>query len=308
MKRSTFLWQIAVGTTAIPQLLKPTPPKTWFEISLAEWSLHKAIYAHQISHLDFPIIAKKEFGISIVEYVNTCFLSKTKDFRANGQDPVFLKELKMRCDDNGISSHLIMCDAEGDLASPDANLRQKAVENHQKWLEAAKYLGCASIRVNANGSGTPPEMAKYAVEGIGKLTENAAKLGLNVLIENHGGNSSNAAWLVGVIQQINLPNVGTLPDWINFCVVQNKQLPSGCEQEYDRYQGMIELLPYAKGVSAHSVSFDAEGNETKLDFKKLMQVVKESGFRGILGIEFSSKDISEYEGIRLTKRLLEKYA
>lgn len=307
MKRSTFLSQMALGVAALPSI-NFTTKKPWFEISLAEWSLHKAIYAHQLDHLDFPMLAKREFGIDIVEYVNTCFLSKTNDFKTNGQNTAYLNELKKRCNDYGVRSHLIMCDAEGELATADTAKRKAAIENHQKWIEAAKYLGCSAIRVNAHGNGTPSEMAQYAIEGIGKVAENAAKLGINVLVENHGGNSSNAAWLVGVIRQINLLNVGTLPDWINFCVVRNKELPSGCEQEYDRYQGMKELLPYAKGISAHSANFDADGHETNLDFKKLLEVVKNSGFRGILGIEFSSKDISEYEGIRLTKQLLERYA
>ena len=300
--RRDFIRQLGVGALAaapFSQVLAETlAKKPFFEISLAEWSLHKALFAKKITNLDFPEIARKEFDISIVEYVNQFFKDKAKDTK-------YLNELLQRCKDNGVKNHLIMIDGEGGLAELDDKTRQKAVENHYQWVEAAKYLGCKTIRVNAFGKGTEAEVAKAAVEGLSKLGEFAAPMKINVIVENHGGYSSNGEWLSGVMKQVNMKNVGTLPDLGNFCI-ERKPGSSECVKEYDRYKGTKELMPYAKGVSAKSYDFDAEGNVIETDYMKIFKIIKDTGFKGIVGIEYEGSKVDEYEGIRKTKAILEK--
>lgn len=286
----------AIAATALTNLFAEPTKKLWFDISLAEWSLHKELFAKKITNLDFPVLAKKEFGISIVEYVNQFFKDKA-------EDKAYLAELLKIAKDNGVKNHLIMIDGEGGLGELDAAVRNKAVENHYKWVEAAKFLGCKSIRVNAFGKGTFDEIAKASVEGLGKLGEFAQKTGINIIVENHGGSSSNGQWLSGVMKQVNMKNVGTLPDFGNFCIKRSKD---GCEESYDRYQGTSELMPFAKGVSAKTYDFDEKGNCIETDYTKILKIVKDSGFRGIAGIEYEGSKISEREGIKATKLLLER--
>jgi sugar phosphate isomerase/epimerase len=287
----------ALAATSITNLLaESAAKKLWFDISLAEWSLHKELFAKKITNLDFPEIAKKEFGISIVEYVNQFFKDKA-------EDKTYLNELLKRCKDNGIKNHLIMIDGEGGLGELDAAVRNKAVENHYRWVEAAKYLGCKTIRVNAYGKGSSEDVAKAAVEGLGKLGEFASKTGINIIVENHGGSSSNGQWLSGVMKQVNMKNVGTLPDFGNFCITRKD---GGCSESYDRYQGTKELMPYAKGVSAKTNDFDEKGDCIETDYNKILKIVKDSGFRGIAGIEYEGSKLSERDGIKATKALLER--
>lgn len=282
----------------LPGAFAETPmKKMFFDISLAEWSLHKALFGKKITNLEFPGIARKEFDISIVEYVNQFFKDKA-------QDKTYLNDLLTRCKDNGISNHLIMIDGEGDLAATDAAERQKAVENHHKWVECAKYLGCKTIRVNAAGKGTEEEMAKAAVESLGKLGEFAKTMNINVIVENHGGNSSNGKWLSGIMKQVNMKNVGTLPDFGNFCIKRGEG--HTCAEEYDRYQGTTELIPFAKGASAKFYNFDASGNCVETDYNRILKIVKDSGFKGIMGIEYEGDSLEEYDGIRKSKALLER--
>ncbi|CAG5068938.1 hypothetical protein DYBT9623_01670 [Dyadobacter sp. CECT 9623] len=300
VSRRDFLKQAgatALAATAFTDLFAAEPAKKlWFDISLAEWSLHKELFAKKLTNMDFPELAKKEFGISIVEYVNQFFKDKA-------EDKTYLNDLIKRQKDNGVTAHLIMIDGEGGLGELDAAVRNKAVENHYKWVEAAKYLGCKTIRVNAFGKGSNEEIAKAAVEGLGKLGEFAKKTGINVIVENHGGSSSNGQWLSGVMKQVNLKNVGTLPDFGNFCI---KRSASGCEESYDRYQGTKELMPFAKGVSAKTYDFDEKGNCIETDYTKILKIVKDAGFKGIAGIEYEGSKLSEREGIKATKALLER--
>ena len=267
-----------------------------FKISLAEWSLHVMLQKGKLTNLEFPAFTLKEFGIHAVEYVNSFFKDKAKD-------QAYLKELKQRTDDLDIRNVLIMCDREGQLGDPDAEKRQQAVENHFKWVEAAKYLGCHSIRVNAASSGSDSEQMKLAADGLLKLAQFGAQHEINVIVENHGGLSSNGAWLAEVIKTVDLPNCGTLPDFGNFYIGTNDD---GTPKWYDRYQGVKELMPYAKAVSAKSHVFDKEGNETETDFFKMMAIVLEAGYHGYVGIEWEGKKPSEVEGIKLTKQLLER--
>ncbi len=298
--RRDFLKKAGLTALAAPiitdLLAESTAKKLWFDISLAEWSLHKELFAKTITNLDFPEIARKEFGIGIIEFVNQFFKDKA-------EDKTYLADLLKRCKDNGVKNHLIMIDGEGGLGELDASVRNKAVENHYKWVEAAKFLGCKTIRVNAFGKGSNEEIAKAAVEGLSKLGEFAAKTKINVIVENHGGSSSNGQWLSGVMKQVNMKNVGTLPDFGNFCITRKA---GGCAESYDRYQGTQELMPYAKGVSAKTYDFDEKGNCIETDYTKILKIVKDSGFRGIAGIEYEGGKLSEREGIKATKALLER--
>ncbi len=273
--------------------VKPTPAPTPkpdakappFLISLAEWSYHRALQKGTLDHLDFPKTAK-EHGIDAVEYVNSFFKKKS--------DAAYNAELKKRCADLGVTSVLIMCDGEGALGDADEKKRLTAVENHRKWLEAAKTLGCHSIRVNAQSSGTFEEQQKLAADGLRKLCEIGDTFGLNVIVENHGGLSSHGDWLAGVMKMVDHKRIGTLPDFGNF-------------YEYDRYQGVTDMMPYARGVSAKSYDFDdATGDETKVDYHRMMKIVLAAGYHGRLGIEYEGTRLSEPDGVRATKKLLEK--
>lgn len=292
--RRSFLQTAALAAAGIPLLTNETFRKEFmakerFKISLAEWSLHKALWAKQFTNLDFPVKAKKEFGINGVEYVSTFFKDTSKEY---------LGELLKITKDNDVTNVLIMIDGQGSLGDSDSAQRSKAVDNHKPWIEAARFLECHSIRVNAAGRGNEQELANGVVESLTKLGEYAAPLKINVIVENHGGLSSNGKWLSGVMKRVNMKNVGTLPDFGNFRVSQT--------EEYDRYLGMQELMPFAKGVSAKSHEFDAEGNETKSDFYRIMGIVKDAGYKGWVGIEYEGNKLSEPEGIMATKKLLEK--
>ncbi len=265
--------------------------KRKFKISLAEWSLHRTIRAGELDNRDFAKFTKEEFGINAIEYVNQFFMDKAKD-------TAYLKDLKQRAMDQGVKTRLIMIDGEGRLGDPDESQRAKAVENHYKWVEAAKFLGCHSIRVNAASAGSYDEQAKLAADGLRRLSEFASDFRLNVIVENHGGLSSNGQWLAHVITTVGMVNCGTLPDFGNFNL--------GDGQWYDRYQGVKELMPFAKAVSAKSHEFDAEGNETKTDYEKMMQIVLDAGYRGFVGIEYEGSGLSEVEGIKATQKLLER--
>lgn len=270
---------------------------SFFEISLAQWSLHKALFSKKIDNLDFPVITKKEFGINAVEYVNSFFKDKAKD-------TAYLNELLKRCNDNGVKNHLIMCDGEGYLGDLDNAKRLKAVDNHKKWVEAAKYLGCATIRVNAHGEGTASEVQKAAIEGLSLLGDFAAQEKINVVVENHGGYSSDGSWLTNTMKSINHKNVGTLPDFNNFCLKRDSK--NQCIEEYDKYKGTYEMLAYAKAVSAKSIDFDEQGNCVETDYVRMLKIVKDSGFKGYVGIEYEGEKLGEYEGIKKTKALLER--
>jgi len=266
--------------------------KPLYDISLAQWSLHKTLFSKKLDALDFAKATREEFGIEAIEYVNQFFKDKAND-------EAYLGQLKSRAADNGVTSLLIMVDGEGSLGHADSAERNKAVQNHHKWADAAKFLGCHSIRVNAatTGDGSYEEKQKLAADGLGNLSEYGAKQGLNVIVENHGGLSSNGAWLAGVMKIVDLPNCGTLPDFGNFHIGGGKQ--------YDRYLGVTELMPFAKAVSAKSHDFDADGNETHTDYRRMMGIVLDAGYHGYVGIEYEGGKLSEAEGILATKKLLE---
>lgn len=296
-RRAFVLSALAVLPVACHRSPRPLFPEAsgmttpLFQISLAEWSLHRALWAGQMDHLDFPAAARSDYGLDAVEYVNSFFKDKA-------QDRQYLGDLKRRADDHGVRSLLIMCDGEGALGDPDSAARMQAVENHHRWVDAAQFLGCHSIRVNAQSSGSPDEQRDLAADGLRRLTEFAATRDINVIVENHGGLSSNGAWLTSVMRAVNHPRCGTLPDFGNFRI--------GEEQWYDRYQGVAELMPFAKAVSAKSHDFDEQGDETETDYVRMMRIVLDAGYRGYVGIEYEGDRLSEPDGIRATLALLER--
>ena len=270
---------------------KAEDKKPLFEISLAEWSLHRTINGGKLDNLDFAKAAKHDYGINAIEFVNQFFKDKAKNTE-------YLTELKKRADGEGVKMLLIMCDGEGALGDADEAKRQTAVENHFKWVEAAKFLGCHSIRVNAQSAGSYDEQVDRAADGLRKLTEFGAKHEINVIVENHGGLSSNGEWLAKVMKKVDHKRCGTLPDFGNFRVSKDEM--------YDRYKGVTELMPFAKAVSAKSHDFNEAGDETQTDFLKMMKIVLAAGYHGYLGIEYEGGKLSEPEGIRATKKLLER--
>lgn len=295
--KNTALAAAATGFASLPTGCSSTSygtRKLLYSISLAEWSLHKTIFNEKkLTNLDFPKVARREFQIDAVEYVNQMFKDKA-------QDQTYLRELQRICEGEGVRSVLIMCDGEGNLGDAEAAKRQQAVTNHHKWADAAKFLGCHSIRVNAatGNVGSFEEQQKRAADGLAALSEYCGKHGLNCIVENHGGLSSNGAWLAGVMRLVNKRNCGTLPDFGNFVVAAG--------QTYDRYQGVTEMMPFAKAVSAKSNEFDAQGNEVHTDYRRMMKIVVDAGYHSWVGIEYEGSKLGEYEGIRATKILLER--
>lgn len=262
-----------------------------FKISLAQWSLHRALRAGTLDPLDFPAVARNEFGLDAVEYVSTFY-------RERAEDEAYIRDLGRRAEDHGVRSLLIMVDGEGALGAPEAGERVRAVENHFKWVRHAASLGCHSVRVNARSEGSPGEQRELVADGLRRLVEFADPHGINVLVENHGGLSSNGAWLAGVMRTVDNPRCGTLPDFGNFRLEDDVW--------YDRYRGVTELMPYAKAVSAKSHAFDEQGNERDTDYFRMMRIVLEAGYRGYVGIEYEGDELPEPDGVRATKALLER--
>lgn len=283
----------AVGTMLASSALAGfAEKKSRYKISLAEWSFHKALFAKEMTNLEFPVITR-ELGLDGVEYVNQFFKDKAKD-------EAYLAELKKITKNEGVENVLIMCDGEGMMGHPEKEERIKTVDNHKKWVDAAAFLGCHSIRVNAGSRGEYEEQQKLAADGLRMLCEYSDTKKINVIVENHGGLSSNGEWLSGVMKMVDHKRVGTLPDFGNF--VLNRQTG----EEFDRYKGVELLMPYAKGVSAKSNVFNEKGDEANMDYYRLMKIVDEAGYKGFVGIEYEGSVLSEKEGVIATRELLKK--
>jgi len=264
-----------------------------FQISLAEWSLHRTIRAGDLDPLDFAPFTRATFGLDAVEHVNQFFIDR-------GGDDAYFREMRRRADDAGVRSLLIMCDLEGALGAADEGDRLRAVENHRKWLDAAALLGCHSIRVNAESEGPRDQQLRLAADGLRRLCEVAEPYGLNVLVENHGGLSSDGAWLADVMRRVDHPLIGTLPDFGNFTIAPG--------EEYDRYEGVRQLMPWARAVSAKSYAFDEHGREMTIDYERMMRIVRDAGYDGYIGIEYEGDRLSEEAGVRATMMLLRRMA
>lgn len=299
-RRAVLTGAAALAGAHLARASAATMPKSpassdepWFQISLAQWSLHRSLgrgATATMDNLDFPRVAA-EHGIHAIEYVNAFFKDRAGDFG-------YLRELEGRCRDAGVRSLLIMVDGEGNLADEDDARRRQAIENHFRWLSAAAFLGCHCIRVNAHGGDSAERRAERAADSLRRLAEQGAHFDVDVVVENHGGLSSDGGWLAGVMRRADHPRVGTLPDFGNFDL--------GDGRSYDRYRGVTELMPFAKAVSAKSHEFDAAGNEVRTDYLRMLRIVKEAGYRGYVGIEYEGGKHTEAEGIRLTKGLLER--
>ncbi|HKX45781.1 MAG TPA: sugar phosphate isomerase/epimerase family protein, partial [Planctomycetota bacterium] len=262
-----------------------------FRISLAQWSLHRALQSGALDTFGFVRDAREAYGLEAVEYVCGFFRDKAADFG-------WLGELRQRCDDQGVRSLLIMVDGEGALGASDADERRRAVERHFRWIAASAFLGGHAIRVNAEGDGDRAEHSKHCAESLRRLGDLGADYGVSVIVENHGGPSSDGAWLAATIRRADHPFVGTLPDFGNFRI--------DAETTYDRYRGIAELMPFARAVSAKSHDFDAAGNEVHTDYRRMLKIVLDAGYRGFVGVEWEGSSLPEPDGIRATLRLLER--
>ena len=255
------------------------------KISLAAWSLHKAFFAKELDQLGM-LEATGELGIHGFELVNTFFPSPQY---------AYLRHMKKRAEALDIELPLIMCDLEGDLGHPERDKRIQAALNHRKWIDIAAVLGCHAIRVNARGDESDPAaMRDRCAEGLRHLLDYADGAGVDVMIENHGGLSSDPDWLCSLMEIVNSPRLGTLPDFGNF------------PPETDRYTAVEKLMRHAKAVSAKCYDFGPDGNETKIDFARMVQIVKSAGYKGYVGIEFEGERLGEREGIAACKTLLER--
>lgn len=280
------------------------PP--FFKLSLAQWSLHKMVFDDKVSPYTFAEKAKA-LGFSGLEYVSGLYYDELeKENFSKEAMAAFVEKCNTESKKHEMTNLLIMIDGQGNLASETSEERKAAVENHYKWVDAAAAMGCHSIRVNLSGGTNKEDWMKNSVDGLTQLATYAKDKKINVIVENHGGFSSNAADLAMVMGMVNMPNCGTLPDFGNFCIKRKDgSLYNGeCAEEYDMYKGVSELMPYAKGVSAKSYNFDTLGNETKIDFGKMIQIVKAAGYDGYIGVEYEGDELSEEKGILATKELL----
>jgi sugar phosphate isomerase/epimerase len=335
--RRRFLRNVAIGAAGLsissaglslasslpPRVLndpepRPTPsnPDLFFKIALSQFSFASQFWTKKLDPLDFPA-KSKELGIIGLDYCSMFYVGKAKD-------AAFLADLKKRSADAGTYNLRIMVDGEGVLGDLNDTNRLKAVENHYKWIDAAASLGCSMIRVNVEGEGAPGDVAKAAVDSLGRLIEYGRTTNTDVIVENHVGISCNGAWLAGVMKQLNSPHGGTLADFGNFCINRTKPetqdiagyMKTKCLEEYDRYKGITELMPYAKGVHAKTHLFTADGNDQETDFNRMFKIIKDSGFTGWVSIEYEgglikmySKDdryLDDYAGTTATKSLVEK--
>lgn len=291
----------------------------FFKISISQFSFASEFWTKQLDPLDFAA-KSKELGITGLDYCSMFFADKAKD-------TVFLNELKKRSADNGCYNLRIMVDLlnqPGSLGALDENLRLKQVESHYQWIDAAAALGCPMIRVNLDGEGKPEDVAKAAVDSMGRLLEYGSKQNIDVIVENHVGISCNGAWLAGVMKEVNNEHCGTLADFGNFCINRTKPptndiagwMKTKCLEEYDRYKGIAELMPYAKGVHAKTHLFNADGDDMETDFDRMFKIIKNSGFNGWVSVEYEggllkmytkdSRYLDDYAGVTATKKLVEK--
>jgi sugar phosphate isomerase/epimerase len=302
---------------SLPERLLASRSDLFFQIAVSQFSFASRFWTKQLDPLDFPA-KSKELGITGLDYCSMFFADKARD-------AAWLGELKKRAADTGSYNLRIMVDGEGVLGDLNQATRLKAVENHYKWIEAAAVLGCPMIRVNVEGEGAPDAVASAAVDSLGRLIDYGGRHGgIDVIVENHVGISCNGAWLAGVMKQLNSPHGGTLADFGNFCVNRTKPetqdiagyMKTKCLEEYDRYKGITELMPYAKGVHAKTHVFDAEGNDQETDFCRMFKIIRQSGFTGWVSVEYEgglfkmytkeAKYLDDYAGTAATKKLVEK--
>ena len=294
--------QEEVASETVEEVPMSTKPE--FKISLAQWSIHRMIREDGVDPYSFAEKAKA-WGFEGLEYVSGLYYKELeKDNFSEAAMKNFVDKSLAESKKHGLENLIIMIDGQGDLATPDEAERNAAVENHHKWVDAAAALGCHSIRVNLSGSSDPDEWTAASVDGLTKLSTYAKDKNINILVENHGGLSSNGAMLANVFKTVNMDNCGTLPDFGNFCITWG-EWPE-CLDWYDRYKGMEEIMPYAKAVSAKSHDFDENGNEIHSDYARMLKIVKDAGYSGYVGVEYEGSKLSEEDGIIATRDLLRK--
>ena len=303
MKRRDFskltIASAFIGLTPLEILSATSNNKDQLKISLAQWSLNKAIKSGELSPLDFAKKARS-FDIDAIEYVSGLYTNHTDILKKISMKKLS-KELLKRSDDYGIDNVLIMIDSQGSLASSNKKERLKAIDNHKKWIDFSYEIGCETMRVNLSGETKLDRWTENSIKSLTELSD--YNKSINVVVENHGGLSSNGKYLSNVMSEVNIDNCGTLPDFGNFCIDGS---PRACNEWYDIYKGVEELMPYAHAVSAKSYDFDDSGNETKIDYSKMIDIVKKAGYKGYIGIEYEGSRMSEDDGIIATKKLLEK--
>ncbi len=277
----------------VPASSAAQAPARKFRVSLAQWSLHKAIQSRLITNLDFPRIAREQFGIEGLEFVNALWEAPTHGY---------VQRLKDNMRKTGTQAVLIMCDNEGFLGSPDKAARLQAADNHRQWVDIAAELGCHSIRTNMypgqRQPSTPAEIDAFlghCAESFARLCEYARARQVHVIIENHGGISSNPDVVARLMKSANLANLGTLPDFGNF------------PKETDRYEAVRKMMPFAKGVSFKCYDFTPDARETTIDMDRMMKIVFDAGYKDWVGIEYEGQRMTEFEGIQAARRCLERY-
>jgi len=278
----------------------------FFEISLAQWSMHRMIREGKSDPYNFAKMAN-EWGFTGLEYVSQLYNPELSDANYSEEAmAAFVSKCNEEAQKYDMKNLLIMIDGQGNLAVSDEKERNEAVERHFKWVDAAAAMGCHAIRVNLAGSDNPEEWKANSIDGLTKLATYAKDKNINIIVENHGGLSSNAAMVAAVMEAVNMSNCGTLPDFGNFCIKRKdpKDYSAGCAEMYDIYKGVEELMVHAKAVSAKSHNFDADGNESEIDYVKMLQLVKDAGYSGHIGVEFEGGELGEEEGILATKELL----
>lgn len=310
MERRKFIINTAIASASsivLPSLLNKAfqaennnSMEKELKISLAQWSLHRSFRNGELDPVDFAAISKNKYEIDAVEYVNQFYVSQAGN-------EIFFQQLNRKAELEGVNNLLIMVDDEGDLGIKSKRKRKKAVKNHYKWVDAAKLLNCHSIRINAFGNKDQDIFKASIVDGLGMLCEYAAQSQINVIIENHGNFSSEGKLIAEIVKELDLPNIGTFPDFGNWCTSAKWGSTSGeCEVIYDPVQGVKDFLPYAKAVSAKAYDFNESGGQDLIDYATLLKLVKDSEFDGHIGVEYEGNNLSEGEGIKATKRLIEK--
>ena len=288
-----------------------------FTISLSQWGFHRAIFGNaqddyekfiQTLHTNPDavllgdmdprdiVVRARELGVGVVDLVNILWFG-------HGNDRPWLRDFKTLAANEGVEFGVLMCDETGKLGATERADRSDSVAKHAEWMETAVELGCPFIRVNPYGDGNYLEQCQRCSESLHRLGEMSASFGLEILVENHGHPGGNGAWMAMLMQMTGHPRVGIYADFDNFFMGGWGLVP---ERRYDRLQGMLDLAPYTKAVSAKSHDFGDDGKETKIDFNQCLRTVLDKGFRGLVCAEFEGSRLSETEGARLTVELLRR--
>ena len=311
MKRKEFIKLAstgALGISSLGYLSCESQKEIFFKLSLAQWSLNKAIRGGEMSPYLFAE-KSKNLGFTGLEYVNQLYDDVMKSEDKSSSIKNFILKYNQLASDNGMDNVLIMIDEEGDLAGENEEQRLKSIDNHKLWIDTAAEMNCTSVRLNLYGSKDIETWKALSIDSLSKLGEHAKGTGLNVIVENHGRITSNIPELMNAINGVNMDNVGTLPDFGNFCMADEgygSVFDGTCETVYDFYKGVEEMMPKAFAVSAKSNDFDGNGDEKTIDYMKMLKIVKSFGYTGYIGVEYEGKRLSEVEGIKATRDLLIK--